>query len=111
MSSSIDLVLGNGLGNQQLAVPDIVGLTVSQAREYISGDNISIGVIIAESPVSDTANAYIIKQNPEPKTTLPEGEIVNNRIRPGQMMDVWISMTPPPSKDTIQQAPQTNNNQ
>jgi beta-lactam-binding protein with PASTA domain len=113
MSSTIDLVLGNGLGDEQLSVPDIVGLTVSQAKEYISGDNVSIGVIIAETPVSDTANAYIIKQNPAPTTTLPTGETVNNKIRAGQLMDIWISMTPPPPKDSTQQqaAPSTDNNQ
>lgn len=104
MSSSIDLILGNGLGDVQLAVPDLVGLTIAQAREYISTDNIGIGVIIAESPVSDTANAYIVKQNPEPITTLPSGDKVNNRIRAGQMMDIWISMTPP-VKDTTAPAP------
>jgi beta-lactam-binding protein with PASTA domain len=113
MSSTIDLVLGNGLGDVQLSVPDLVGLTVSQAKEYISGDNIGIGVILTESPVSDTANAYIVKQNPEPITTLPSGDRVNNRIRAGQLMDIWISMTPPPPKDSTQKqvAPSTDNNQ
>lgn len=99
MSTAIDLVLGNGLGDTQLAVPDLVGLTVSQAKEYLSGDNISIGVILTEGAVADTANAYIVRQNPDPTTLLPSGERVNNRIRAGQMMDIWIS-TAPPVKDS-----------
>jgi beta-lactam-binding protein with PASTA domain len=99
MSTAIDLVLGNGLGNTELAVPDLIGLTVSQAREYLSGDNIGIGVIIPNNPVSDTANAYIVKQNPEPTTQLPSGEVATNHIVAGQLMDIWISMTPP-AKDT-----------
>ena len=77
------------------------------AREYISGDNINIGVVLLEGAVPDTANAYIVKQNPAPVTELPTGEKVNNRIRPGQFMDVWISMTPP-AKDTTTQT-QPNN--
>ena len=107
MSTAIDLVLGNGLGDTQLAVPDLIGLTVSQAREYLSGDNINIGVILTEGAVADTANAYIVKQNPEPITVMPTGETVNNRIRAGQMMDIWISMVPPVKDSTAQ--PNTNN--
>lgn len=106
MSTAIDLVLGNGLGDTQLAVPDLVGLTLSQAKEYLSGDNIGIGAMLTEGAVSDTANAYIVKQNPEPVTTLPSGDKAINRIRAGQLMDIWLSMTPPPPKDsTPAQAP------
>ncbi len=108
MSTAIDLVLGNGLGDTQLAVPDLIGLTIAQAKEYLSGDNISIGTILTTSPVSDTENAYIVKQNPEPMTQLPTGEKVNNRIRAGQLMDVWIS-TVLPIKDTTTTQPQPNN--
>ncbi|MGN6211821.1 PASTA domain-containing protein [Parafilimonas sp.] len=108
MSTAIDLVLGNGLGDTQLAVPDLVGLTVSQAKEYLSGDNISIGVILTEGAVADTANAYIVRQNPDPTTLLPSGERVNNRIRAGQMMDIWISTTAP-VKDSSVIPPAINN--
>lgn len=108
MSTAIDLVLGNGLGDTQLAVPDLIGLTVSQAKEYLSGDNISIGVILTEGAVADTANAYIVRQNPDPTTLLPSGERVNNRIRAGQMMDIWISTTPP-VKDSSVIPPAINN--
>ncbi len=108
MSSAIDLVLGNGLGDTQLSVPDLIGLTISQAKDYLSGDNIGIGVILTTGAVSDTASAYIVKQNPEPTTQLPTGDKVNNHIRPGQLMDVWISMTPP-IKDTTTQQTQPSN--
>ena len=112
MSTAVDLVLGNGLGDTQLSVPDLVGLTLSQAREYVSGDEISIGVVLLEGAVSDTANAYVVKQNPETLTQLPTGKKVTNRIRPGQFIDVWISMTPP-IKDTSaqQEQPIPDNNQ
>lgn len=35
MSTAIDFVLGNGLGDTQLSVPDLIGLTLAQARDYI----------------------------------------------------------------------------
>lgn len=103
MSTPIDLVLGNGLGDTQLAVPDLIGLTIDQAKQYLSGDKIGIGAILTEGAVSDTASAYIVKQNPEPTTLLPTGETVNNRIRAGQMMDIWISTTPPVKDTTLAQ--------
>ena len=106
MSTAIDFVLGNGLGDTQLAVPDLVGLTLAQARDYISGDNISIGVVLLEGAVTDTANAYIVRQSPEPITELPTGEKVNNRIRAGQFLDVWISMTPPIKDTTVTTQPE-----
>ncbi len=105
LSTAIDLVLGNGLGNTQLTVPDLVGLTVAQAKEYLSGDNIGIGVILTEGAVTDTADAYIIKQNPETTTQLPTGEDVPNHIRPGQLMDIWISTAPPAPKDSTAISP------
>lgn len=107
VGTSIDFVLGNGLGNTELTVPDLVGFTVSQAKDYLSGDNIGLGVIIATSAIQDTANAYIIKQNPEPETQLPNGETAHNHIRPGQLMDVWISVAPPVRDTTdVQSTPQ-----
>ena len=105
MASSVDLVLGNGLGNTQLTVPDLVGLTVIQAKDYLSGDNIGIGVTITTSAVQDTANAYINKQNPEPKIVLPNGDTATNHIRAGQLMDIWISNTPPVRDTTNQSTP------
>ena len=105
MSTAIDLVLGNGLGDTQLAVPDLIGLNLSQAREYISGDNVNIGVVLLDGAVPDTANAYIVKQSPAAVTYLPNGEKVNNRIRAGQFIDVWISMTPPVKDSTVSPTP------
>jgi beta-lactam-binding protein with PASTA domain len=107
VGTAIDFVLGNGLGNTELTVPDLVGFTVSQAKDYLSGDNIGLGVIIATSAIQDTANAYIVKQNPEPETQLPNGETAHNHIRPGQLMDVWISVAPPIRDTTdVQSTPQ-----
>ncbi len=107
IGTAIDFILGNGLGNTELTVPDLVGFTISQAKDYLSGDNIGLGVIIAVSAIQDTANAYIVKQNPEPETQLPDGSTAHNHIRAGQLMDVWIS-TAPPVRDTTNQSTPEN---
>ena len=58
--------------------------------------------------MQDTANAYIVKQSPEPETELPTGEKAKNHIRAGQFMDVWISNTPPVRDTTDTQPTQEN---
>lgn len=100
MGSAISLVLGNGEGEDELNVPDLVGMTVSEARLYLSNKNLNISAVLTDgAAVSDTANAFITKQSPLPFSTLSPGEIVANKIRPGQLIDIWISATPP-NRDT-----------
>ena len=61
--------------------------------------------MVATNVISDTSNAYIVKQNPEPETQLPTGEMAHNHIRAGSLWDIWISTTPPVRDTTTNQAP------
>ena len=112
MGSFIDFVLGNGLGDEEYKVPDIVGMTVKQARTELEIYSVGFGAIILSGAVSDTAGAYVVKQNPEIKTLLPTGETIINKIHPGQMVDIWISDSPPviDSLDTNTPSPDDKNN-
>ncbi|MEP7319082.1 MAG: PASTA domain-containing protein, partial [Panacibacter sp.] len=94
--STIDLLVGNGIGDQQIEVPDLIGMTVSEARSYLSTNNIELGAIITMGDIGDTSNAYISKQKPSRFAENTEtGEPIINKIRPGEIMDIWISTTPP----------------
>jgi len=104
MGSHIDLVIGNGVGEAVMSVPDLIGMTVAQARDYLNSSNIELGSIIPGGQVTDLENAYIVKQNPQPYTEIA-GVTVPNKIRPGQIMDIWISSTPP-VKDSTTTLPQ-----
>jgi len=96
MGSRIDLVIGNGVGEEMMSVPDLVGMTVAQARDYLSSSNIELGAPIVQGQVTDIENAFVVKQNPPPYSQdAATGENVPNKIRPGQIMDIWISATPP----------------
>ena len=101
MSSSIDLVIGNGLGEDQINVPELVGMTINEARSYLSSNNIELGSIIALDEIPDTASAFITKQKPDTYFENEDGEIIINKIRPGQIMDVWISTAQPIIDTTI----------
>lgn len=99
MGSAIDLVLGNGLGEENMNVPDLVGMTVAQAKLFLSNKNISLGAVLMETPVTDTENAYIIRQSPLQFSQTADGGMAPNQIKAGQVMDIWISPKPP-SLDT-----------
>ena len=59
-------------------------------------NGISIGAVIADPGVTDTANAFIWKQNPSKLNEQNEPEY----IQAGQIMDVWISVEKKVERDT-----------
>jgi beta-lactam-binding protein with PASTA domain len=100
MGSKIDLVIGNGVGQETMNVPDLIGMTLAEARSYLGNSSIELGAIISLGQVTDTENAYIARQNPQPYSEIAAGESVRNKISPGQIMDIWISSTPPVKDST-----------
>lgn len=86
MGSTISLVLGSGISNSTVAVPDLFGMTYSEAIALL--DSMHIGhITVADAGITDTLNAFVYRQNPE---RLDEDRKVN-RIRPGQLIDIWLS--------------------
>jgi eukaryotic-like serine/threonine-protein kinase len=94
--SAISLVLGNGVGQYEFAVPVIVGYTLGQAKTLLGSNGISIGSVVADPGVTDTLNAYIYWQNP---SRYDEDRKVLH-IRSGQMMDVRVSAQKPDADST-----------
>jgi beta-lactam-binding protein with PASTA domain len=86
MGSTISLVLGSGVSNVNMSVPDLFGLTYRQAKSRL--DSMDIGLVLVPDPgLVDTLNAFIYRQNPE---RFNDDRRVN-RIRPGQLIDIWLS--------------------
>jgi hypothetical protein len=99
LGSTIDFILGSGVGSNEFDVPDLVGLTLSQAKSLLSSMGISTGSLVVVGSVSDSLNAFVVKQSPEAVTEVIPGEKAPNRIRAGATMDIYIS-TAAPIKDT-----------
>ena len=95
MGSSINLILGDGVGNVLMNVPNIIGMTLSDARSYLQSLNISLGAIVPDAGISDPENAYVYKQNPSEKSLNADGNEKKNKIHPGQVIDVYLSTTQP----------------
>ena len=110
MGSSITLVLGDGVGNVLMNVPNIVGMTLSDARSYLQSLNIGLGAVVPDAGITNNEAAYVYKQNPPEKTTDADGNTKKNRIHPGQVIDVYLSTTQP-VVDTTTPAPPDENNQ
>lgn len=99
LGSTIDFVIGSGVGSNDLNVPDLVGLTLSQAKSMLISMGLSTGSLVIMGSVSDSLNAFVVKQAPEPTSETVPGEKTLNKIRAGSTMDIYISNTPP-IKDT-----------
>lgn len=90
MGSKVDLVIGSELSNAAMAIPDVVGFTYAQARAEIEARGIILASIIPD-PGTDTTTWFVYRQNPERFDD--EGNL--RSIRAGQVMDLWLSKTPP----------------
>ena len=100
MGSTIDFVLGSGVGNTEASVPNLLGMTVAEARDYLSTMSVNLSSVIPEDAVTDTEGAFITRQKPMPFELLSDGSKSYNKIRSGQMIDVWIS-SKPPARDSL----------
>ncbi len=85
--SPIDLMIGSGLTDERIVVPSLLGLTVAEAKVVLDENGVYLGAILADAGVSDTGAAFIYRQNPEKMT---DNKLLNY-IRPGQVMDIWVS--------------------
>lgn len=89
--TAIGLVIGGGLAEVQIPVPDLTGLTLADAKAALQSKGITLAALLATGSITDTLKSFVYKQNPDVK----DEEDKPNFIKPGQTMDLWISATPP----------------
>ncbi len=85
--SEIDLVLGRGLSDERTSVPDLLGSTLSEARDNLTKYSLNLGVMIYDNTVvtsADSVKAFVFRQKPEaaPDATLQLGSSI----------DVWLTV-------------------
>ncbi len=85
--SRITLVVGSRPDDQQIQVPALVGMTFAEAKAYLDENNIGLGGLVVEGKLTDTAAAFVFKQNPETR----DADGAPRFIQSGQVMDLWIS--------------------
>lgn len=102
MGSSVDLVLGNGVGDRQFIVPNLIGMTYCDAKAFLQSNGLDFGVVMpGQNEQADICNWYIYKQSPE-----RYDDDHNFRfIRSGQLVDVWLQQEKPVSDSIAAPAP------
>ena len=91
MGSAISLVIGSGIGTDYMTVPKLIGLTYDEASVLLEAQGLIMGSVIPDPEVKENGSAFVYRQSPVHKSE--EGYRV--RIRPGQMIDVWLSVEKP----------------
>jgi beta-lactam-binding protein with PASTA domain len=100
--STIDLVLSDGVGEAEFTVPNLIGMTFGEAKNFIESNGLSFLSVMPDPEVVDTANAFIYKQDPTRMGF--DGKRI--KIRSGQTMNVWLSLIRPAIDTTIQKLPE-----
>jgi len=87
--SIITLVIGDGLGNTEMNVPDVMGMSYVEAVGLLSSNNLLI-TTVPDPGSSDTAAWIIYNQTPNPMSELG----VPSRIREGDGIDIYVAENP-----------------
>jgi beta-lactam-binding protein with PASTA domain len=85
--SYVDLVIANGVGSDEIMVPELVGLSLEEARVLLNESKISLSAVVFDKDVSDTSTAIIWRQSPDIYTD--KGEL--RKIHLGAPLDVWLT--------------------
>jgi len=85
VNSIVDLILGQGLSNEKVVVPLVLGLQREAAEEKITTGSLNIGAVAYDDTFeeeSDTTLAVVYRQYPKPQ----------DRARLGSSVDFWLTM-------------------
>jgi len=98
----INFVLGSGEGMGEVEVPQLEGLTFEAAKMMLQTMNINLGAIVAVTPITDSAASFIVRQSPAALSDSLDisGFKLPNKMKPGQLMDLFISNTAPATSDS-----------
>jgi beta-lactam-binding protein with PASTA domain len=103
LGSTISLVIGTGVGGEETDMPNLVGLTYTEALNQLSLQRINVGSVLSLETIKDSAASFVFRLTPGYLSTKLDsltGMPIPNKIRQGQLVDLYLSNTPPP-KDSI----------
>ena len=81
--TKVDLEVGDGLGNTEFAVPDLVKMPEDEARTLLAGQHLEVGEVFKQPAEAGQTPGTVVRQRPvaAPGTT----------IRMGQLVDLWVA--------------------
>ena len=82
IGSTVRLVVGFGRGTEQVEVPNVLGLTLTDARSLLLNHRLIVGAVSYDTPAEEGVTQYIYRQEPSAGERLLEGETVTLRLSP-----------------------------
>ncbi|MDX2197117.1 MAG: PASTA domain-containing protein [Cytophagales bacterium] len=83
--TKINLVVGNGLGSENMFIPDLSGLNLVEARDILSVNGLELGAVVYDANGTGQIGT-VYKQKPE----YISGDTTNT-IKTGDVIDIWIN--------------------
>lgn len=85
--AGITLVVGEGLSNEKVDLPNLSGMSVEQAKDSLILNGLSMGVLIYDESfqtAEDSVNAQIWKQRPD--------SLQRKWVEKGTIIDCWLTV-------------------
>ena len=82
VGTKVDLVLGNGLSDLKVEVPQLEGLNYEDAQLVLQMSSLNIGLAVFDSSVKDSSLAVVYRQRPVAR----EGRMINL----GRNVDIFL---------------------
>lgn len=79
----VDLILGQGLGEEMISVPYLRFLSLGEAKSTIRNASLNLGLIMFDDDVTDTLAAVVYRQYPPPSW--------ERNARLGSNVDIWLT--------------------
>lgn len=81
--TTIELVLGQGLGNELSPMPYLRYLTLEDAKQLLLEASLNLGSVIIDEETKDSSLIVVYNQRPAPS--------LDPIVRPGAEVDIWLT--------------------
>ena len=81
--TKVDLVVGDGQGNQTFAVPNLINMPQDEALMLLSGQGLQKGEVFELAAEDGQTPGTVVRQRP---VAGPDAT-----IRTGQLVDIWVA--------------------
>ncbi|MEM8965339.1 MAG: PASTA domain-containing protein [Bacteroidota bacterium] len=89
--AQIDLVVGDGLGNTTLEVPELEGLVLEEAEVVVLGSGLKVGNILFRDPtLEDRDPKDEMQQSQDRLVIVQQRPVAGRKIRIGEEVDIWL---------------------
>ena len=76
----VRLVVGQGRGTEMVRVPNVIGMTLQEARSTLLNSHLTVGAVSYDEPKEGNKKQYVYRQTPSAGEELIEGETVALRF-------------------------------